>query len=484
MNRSSVAVLACLLAASCGGDDSPDRGEPSGSGDTSVTIRGGERIEWDQPTNSPQIAASYTFALYVDGTPASLSDVRCANERSAGGVVCSGRLPPLARGRHSLELTAAASGGESDRSLPLSVNVSSLIASVADAASGADAANASRDLAASTGAIACTDVAPQECYQPRLLASFATEVTSLVGTKDRLFFVEGDTRVRVIEGDTLEAMPALTMDGARIAGLAIPPDFERSHLVFVAWSEPSDNGSEVLHISRYRELQGVLGEGAVIVTGLPLAPGERAALAIDRDAFVYVALPASGGPTGGAASNGAILRFNPDGTVPDVNPYQSPIIAHGYDHPASLVWDDGTRSLWLSGSDSRWSSPVSTLQIEPDARRQWPWLPAQAESLASQSPAHGFPLLAVTTGSDQGRSRYLWLAEGSESLARAALAAGRRSPGRAAAIAFDQLGGVVAITDDRADQLIVVTRRPLSSGIDTWGIWRLSPAQGSRAVLR
>jgi hypothetical protein len=32
--------------------------------------------------------------------------------------------------------------------------------------------------------------------------------------------------------------------------------------------------------------------------------------------------------------------------------------------------------------------------------------------------------------------------------------------------------------------MMVVTRMPLSSEIDTWGIWRLSPAHVSRAVLR
>lgn len=113
----------CLIAGACGGSSPTSPSSPSGGTNPGqvITLRGGERLAWDQPGDSPQAVRAYTFLLWVDNAAAQLVDTRCTDNRSAAGYECSGRLPSMAGGRHTLELSAVLNGRESGRSAPLSV---------------------------------------------------------------------------------------------------------------------------------------------------------------------------------------------------------------------------------------------------------------------------------------------------------------------------------------------------------------------------
>jgi len=467
--RLGLSLLSCLLALACGGgSNSPGSDDDGGNSGSTITVRGGERIAWDQPVESPSAAGGYAFILYVDGAQMPMTEVRCADVRSAGGVACSGRLPSLARGSHRLELTASVNGFESPRSQALTVTA----ASVALQDSGTTSRTAVMGVAPAALATLCLGAGSRECHVSRLLASGLGVVTSVVTTETGLFFVEGGRHVRVMTGDALAVSPALTVDeGTRITALAVSPDYTRSRAVFVAWSEPSRDGGETLNVTRYREVAGIFGEGATIVTGLPLPLGGAAPIAIDDRGLVYVALPAMRGPDDKpdvAALSQMILRFDSDGSVPATNPQASPVIAYGYASPSSIVWDAVARRLWLSGTDPRWG-PVSTLEIEGYDRADWPWLPSPAVPASQASSA--VSALALTAASSSDRSRHVWLLQEAGDPQRAAVDPNhgllRFNP-----VEVEMLGQVRGVAAGTRGSLLVVSQ----SGAGGSELWRLIPS--------
>src|SRR5438128_8714610 len=120
--------VATLVA--CGAISACDRTSPQtplpGSQTGEERISGNERLGWDQPANDRSAIASLRYSIYVDGIRSELTEVSCAATPSPAGFACSGRLPPLPPGSHTLELTAVATVGpvlESPRSSPFRVFV-------------------------------------------------------------------------------------------------------------------------------------------------------------------------------------------------------------------------------------------------------------------------------------------------------------------------------------------------------------------------
>jgi len=384
-----------------------------GTVDNPIELRGGERLAWDQAGDSPQQIESLTFRLYVSGNPAALSDIRCAPLTGAA-YPCSGGLPPMSQGRHTLELTSVLHGVESTRSAPIAVNVTAGAAATSSLA-GSSSQSVTPDIvtsqagqvigpgpardsaAALEGTVACFAGTPPTCYRTQVLAAGLGEATNLVTTPDgRLLFVEGESRVRVIANDWLRPEPALVLpDGAtRIVGLAIGYDFASSGSVFVAWTEVV-RGQSVLNVTRYRELQGVLAQGAVIVTGLPFAEGAVAPLAVDSAGHLYVALPAPGRQP--LPSAGLVLRFTRDGQTPRESNQESPIFGYGYSRPVGLVFDDAGARLWLTGEQTGWAGGLATLPTS-GTDRPLPLLPQAGLSDSASDSAVRPRLLVANEG--------------------------------------------------------------------------------------
>ena len=106
--------LAALIACDGRNKDSNERAEPS-------VIKGSERLSWMQNADSVQSLRAHVFRLYVDGDDATLADVRCNETRTSAGYECSGLLPRMTAGRHSLELVSVFDGIASPRSAPITV---------------------------------------------------------------------------------------------------------------------------------------------------------------------------------------------------------------------------------------------------------------------------------------------------------------------------------------------------------------------------
>ena len=259
----------------CGGD-----GERTSEGQ-------GPRLEWDQQADSLQQAQSLSFKLYVDDVGRTLNDAACRLAAGGAGYVCSAPVPQLGTGRHVLQLASVLNGSESPRSEPL----------VVSGDTGQLTAPQQPDAAAlDVSSVACLTGSATECYAVRTVATGLSGVTALSPLPDgRLLFVEGDTAVRVVADGALVGEPALTLNTsrARVVGLAIDRrSFLQTRFVFVAWTEEMQSDQAQLNVTRYREVGNALGEGATILTGIPVPRESRPSLAADHDEHIYVAVPA------------------------------------------------------------------------------------------------------------------------------------------------------------------------------------------------
>jgi hypothetical protein len=80
----------------------------------------GNKLGWTQTAQAPAIANSFTYNLYVDAlTGQAVTGVTCV--ANAANSDCTGNVPAMTLGLHTLTLTQASGSAESSKSSPLSV---------------------------------------------------------------------------------------------------------------------------------------------------------------------------------------------------------------------------------------------------------------------------------------------------------------------------------------------------------------------------
>src|SRR5262245_11908085 len=122
-------ILITLFAAACGSSRPPATG---GSGGSPASITGRERVGWDQPASDVDLLGSLRFAIYVDNNRNEMADASCSPVLGTSGFPCSGQLPPMTNGAHTLQIAAFSGSGntfvEGEKSGALQVIVSATAA--------------------------------------------------------------------------------------------------------------------------------------------------------------------------------------------------------------------------------------------------------------------------------------------------------------------------------------------------------------------
>jgi len=314
------------LTAGCGKSTPPS---PSPAPGGVETITGRERIGWDQLAEGAAELATFRYAIYVDGARSEIADTSCGPSAGTAGFACSGRLPALSAGAHTLEIATflAGSDAESARSAPLRVTVAALTAGVAPVAWEGGQIDTARD---------------GRLRLDRLAGDLDAPIDGAFTPDGRLLIVERSGRVRVIAGGGDVAADGRVSD--RVVSIAIDPDFPRTHFVFAVQTTVSAD-STVFSVARFRELGGILAQRAVIFetrVAASLRPGVRpgAVIRFGPDGKLYVAL-----------GDGRLLRLNPDGTMPSDQAGPTPAIAGGIQSPRGLAWHPGSGILWVADED-------------------------------------------------------------------------------------------------------------------------------------
>ena len=234
---------------------------------------------------------------------------------------------------------------------------------------------------AAAPALLCQDHERATCYAVETLVDLPGRLDALTPTGDgRLFVIHDRRHVRVVAQGVLLPDTALTSaPDTELSGLAVDPAFDRNRYVYVGEVDRSADGSRTLTVRRYRELAGTLAEGAAIITSLPLAHTGDAPFALDARGRIYISMPGMDSGNGGLPYAGTVLRFERDGTVPRESRAASPIIAHGFHRPTSLVWNDTTDALWLAGWTIQGGADLAWLPLQTGSS-DWPRTPARAST--------------------------------------------------------------------------------------------------------
>jgi hypothetical protein len=174
-------------------------------------------------------------------------------------------------------------------------------------------------------------------------------LTAIASTPDgRLFIVEEGRRISVLPPHG-QATTVYETDTARIAAIAPGPDYQQTAYFYAAEIVATPGAARELDIVRYREVDGRLGERAVLVPGLP-ASDNGVAITFDAAGTLYVAI---GEGDARDPRSGRLLRYTAGGAVPDDNPTPySPVVANGLATAAALSADSRDR-IWLAGRDGQ-----------------------------------------------------------------------------------------------------------------------------------
>ena len=336
----SIALIACATFA-CGSNTPPS---PSAAATQGGTITGRERIGWDQQATNATDLSAFRYFIYVDGARTEVADVSCAP--GTAGFACTGRLPVLSAGTHTLELSAFVLAGdifESPKSTPLQVTVAASIT--------ADMVGAAQWSSGPAGLT--TDGIPLAVE--RIADGLIEPADMAIAPDGRVFVAERAGRIRALDsrsGQWAQAAENIEIDGGELLALTLDADFDRTHLAYVLYAAPSPNGP-TYRLSRFRELAGSFAERAVLMNDIGRAADPAAgSLRAMPDGRLLIAL--GGGARSSAASlDGKVLRIERDGTTP---PEQSgnPIVTSGLEQPRGAAWDRARSSAWIidRGSDS------------------------------------------------------------------------------------------------------------------------------------
>jgi glucose/arabinose dehydrogenase len=193
----------------------------------------------------------------------------------------------------------------------------------------------------------------------------------------RLFFTERVGRVRILGSrstlDTaLQIDDVYTQGEAGVLGLALHPDFAQNHFVYIAYTART-SGGPVNRLVRFREVDGRLGEPAVLLDGLAAAnihDGARVRFGPDRHLYLTMGDAAAPGLSQDLGSlNGKVLRLADDGSTPRDNPFPSPIWSYGHRNPQGFDWHPASGLLWSSEHGQSGNDEINII----DAGRNHGW---------------------------------------------------------------------------------------------------------------
>ena len=184
----------------------------------------------------------------------------------------------------------------------------------------------------------------------------------------RLLFVENGQSLRMLAPGSATAPIVLDARdaSASFTETAVNSRFSVTRHVFVGVTTRLDANTSAFAVLRYREVNGSLGESVAVIADLRFRGNGVPRFTIDANERIYVAMPESDRSDPYSA---AILRFNPDGTVPADNPVASPVVARGFSRPGNLGWDG--QVLVAIGADEHGSYSAAALNADQRSG-SWP----------------------------------------------------------------------------------------------------------------
>lgn len=171
-----------------------------------------------------------------------------------------------------------------------------------------------------------------------------------------------------------------------LLGVALHPNYSENNIIYLYQTSESESGDRLINrVEQYKLVDNQLKRDSDTKTIIDNIPGavyhDGGRIAFGPDGKLYI--------TAGDATNedwaqiyqsgtkkdlaGSILRLNPDGSIPQDNPFDSPVWSYGHRNPQGLTWDNQGR-LWSTehGRSGLLSGLDEINLIKPGNNYGWP----------------------------------------------------------------------------------------------------------------
>ena len=191
-------------------------------------------------------------------------------------------------------------------------------------------------------------------FKEKVLAEGLDPTRIIAAPDGRIFIANKDGRIFIIEDDKLLPDPVVRLDAdftneRGLSGMALHPDFELNHWVYVYYTVAGENRNSISRITANGN--AALAGSEEIILDLDILPGNihnGGAMLFTSDSKLIIAV--GDGADAGTAQrmntlHGKILRINDDGTIPSDNPFYHDlegklraIYALGFRNPFTMAY--------------------------------------------------------------------------------------------------------------------------------------------------
>ena len=209
----------------------------------------------------------------------------------------------------------------------------------------------------------------------------------------RAFITERPGTIRVMEDGEIREEPYAELGSAEIGeggqlGFALDPDFEENNTLYAYYTAETDSGYEN-RIVRLVEEDGRAVERETLLQAPADSIHNGGRIAFGPDGKLYATLgdvSQSGLAQERDALAGKIVRINPDGSIPEDNPFDgSPVYSYGHRNPQGLAWD-GEGNLYAPEHGQEARDELNL--IRPGNNYGWPRIEGE-----EQAPGYETPIL-------------------------------------------------------------------------------------------
>jgi len=189
--------------------------------------------------------------------------------------------------------------------------------------------------------VSCTSPSSVEVLVENLQVPWA-----IAFIRDDFLFTERNTgNVYHYDGKTrlIGTIPIAQTSESGLLGIAIDPEFEKNKYVYVYYTY----GGKESHLNRVSRFyyDDVLKDETILIDAIPGAKyHDGGRLEFGPDDKLYVTTGDALEPSSAqdlSSTAGKILRINPDGSIPEDNPFDSAVYSYGHRNPQGLAWYNG-----------------------------------------------------------------------------------------------------------------------------------------------
>ncbi|MEM7021373.1 MAG: PQQ-dependent sugar dehydrogenase [Pseudomonadota bacterium] len=201
-----------------------------------------------------------------------------------------------------------------------------------------------------------------------------------------VLITERPGRLRILRNGVLDPTPITGLPEIQASGqgglldVALDPDFADNQLIYLSYAAFGDGGSGT-HVARARLNGGALEDVEVIFEGFMGSGGRHfgSRLVFDQDGYLYVTLGDRGDADraqylGDLA--GKVVRLQPDGGVPQDNPFVGDgnaapeVFSYGHRNPQGMTVHPETGAIWLVEHGPRGGDEVNV--VKEGVNYGWP----------------------------------------------------------------------------------------------------------------